>query len=57
VTNLAHQLGYFHVVAGLDVFASLPDRIAAVTADDVARVAHTYLDPSTRTIGWFDPER
>ena len=39
VTNLAHQLGYFQTVAGLDVFHDAPDRIAAVTQEQVESVA------------------
>jgi predicted Zn-dependent peptidase len=32
------------------------DRIAAVTLDDVARVADRYLRPSTCTVGTFEPQ-
>ena len=55
VTNLGHQLGYFSTVTNLDTYAALPDRIGAVTTDDVARVARTYLTESNRTVGWFEP--
>ena len=55
VTNLGHQLGYFSIVTNLDTYAALPDRIGAVTTDDVARVARTYLTESNRTVGWFEP--
>jgi zinc protease len=55
VTNIAHQLGYFETVAGVDVFLEMPSRIAAVTLDQVSRAAHAILSPSNRTIGWFDP--
>ena len=56
VTNIAHQLGYFETVSGLQVYVGMPARIAAVTLDDVARVARTYLVQSNRTIGWFEPD-
>jgi zinc protease len=56
VTNIAHQLGYFETIAGVDVFSGLGARIAAVTMDAVNASAHTVLAPSNRTIGWFDPE-
>jgi len=56
VTNIAHQLGYFETIAGVDVFGGLGGRIAAVTRDAVAASARAVLAPSNRTIGWFDPE-
>ena len=31
------------------------DRVAAVTADDVNRVARTYFKKHNRTVGVFDP--
>jgi zinc protease len=53
VTNLAHQLGYFDTVAGLDFFESLQHRIAAVTLDEVRGVARRRLQPSGLTVGAF----
>jgi zinc protease len=55
VTNIAHQIGYFETIAGVDVFASFRPRIAAVTLDEVAQVAREVLTESNRTVGWFDP--
>jgi zinc protease len=55
VTNLGHQLGYFQTVASLDIYQEAPSRIAAVTADDVNRVARKYLRDDRRTVGWFKP--
>jgi zinc protease len=55
VTNIAHQLGYFETIATVGLFASLPTRIAAVTADEVAAAARNLLNDSNRTVGWFDP--
>jgi zinc protease len=55
ITNIAHQLGYYETIASVDVFLSLQDRIAAVTADAVALAAQAIFEPSNRTIGWFDP--
>ena len=55
VTNIAHQLGYFETVASVDFFSTLPPRIAAVTIDGVAAAARDVLQPSNRTVGWFDP--
>jgi zinc protease len=55
VTNIAHQLGYFETIAGVDVFTALPSRIAAVSADEVCSAARTLLASSNRTVGWFEP--
>jgi zinc protease len=55
VTNIAHQLGYFETIANVEVFTSLPARIAAVTLQQVSGVAQRLLRDSNRTIGWFDP--
>ena len=55
VTNIAHQLGYFDTLATVGLFNSLPERIAAVTLDEVGVAARTLLSDSNRTIGWFDP--
>ena len=55
VTNIAHQLGYFETIGSVDLFTSLPSRIAAVTTDAVAVVAAAILTASNRTVGWFDP--
>jgi zinc protease len=55
VTNLAHQLGYFQTVASLDVYQEAPNRIAAVTHDQVESVAKKYLRTDRRTVGWFKP--
>lgn len=55
VTNIAHQLGYFATIASVDVFTTLPARLAAVTVDEVAAAARDVLSASNRTVGWFDP--
>ena len=51
--DAAHQLAFFEGLDGLEVLLDLPARIAAVTTDDIQRVAQTYLRPEQRTIGWF----
>jgi predicted Zn-dependent peptidase len=56
VTNIAHQIGYFHPVASVDAYQGMGDRIAAVTLDDVARVADRYLRTSNCTVGIFEPQ-
>ena len=55
ITNIAHQLGYFETIAGVDTFLTLQQRIAAVTIEDVAAAAAATLRDANRTIGWFDP--
>jgi len=55
VTNLGHQLGYFQTVANLHVYQDAPNRISAVTRDQVERVAKKYLRSDRRTTGWFKP--
>ena len=55
VTNIAHQIGYFQTIAGVEVYHGLEARIAAVTLEDVARVARRVLARSQCTVGWFTP--
>jgi zinc protease len=55
VTNLGHQLGYFQTVASLDIYQDAPNRIGAVTQDQVESVAKKYLRTDRRTVGWFRP--
>jgi zinc protease len=55
VTNIAHQIGYFHTIGDVELYHGLGERVAAVTLEDVARVARTCLAPSRRTVGWFQP--
>ena len=55
VTNLGHQLGFFATVATVEIYRNAPRTIAAVTKDDVDRVARTYLRSDRRTVGWFNP--
>ena len=55
VTNVAHQIGYFETIGGVDLFTGLPARIAHVGLDEVAEAARALLVESNRTVGWFDP--
>ena len=55
MTNIAHQLGYFETVAGVDLFFDSAARIESVTAAQVADVARAMLPTTNRTVGWFDP--
>ena len=53
--DAAHQIAFFEGLDALKVLQTLPEVVKAVTADDVKRVARTYLEPSQRTIGWYVP--
>jgi zinc protease len=55
VTNIAHQLGYFEIIGGVDLFRGLPARLAAATTDEVTAIAAAMLRDANRTIGWFNP--
>ena len=54
--DAAHQLAYFDGLGALDVLLQLPQRIEAVRAADVQRIAQAWLHPWSRTIGWYVPE-
>ena len=55
VTDIAHQLGYFDIVAGTGYFPRLQACIDAVTPEQVSDVARRRLGRTTRTVGWFQP--
>ena len=57
VTNIAHQIGYFHTIGALDLYRSLDARLAEVTIEEVASAALRYLHAGNRTVGWFRPIR
>ena len=54
VTNVAHQIGYFETIGGVDLFTGMPGRISSVTLEQVAAAARAMLRESNRTVGWFD---
>jgi zinc protease len=55
VTNQGFWLGYSSVVADTTWFESFTESLAAVTAEDVSRVADTYLPRRNRTVGRYMP--
>jgi predicted Zn-dependent peptidase len=55
VTDIAHQLGYFDIIAGGGYFPRLQACIDAVTPEQVSDVARRRLGRTTRTVGWFQP--
>lgn len=56
IPSQAVLLGSTALTAGVEPFDQMQARIAAVTPDDLQRVAQTYLIPSGRTVAWFHPE-
>lgn len=55
VTNQAMQLGMWEVLDSYRRVDSLLDELAAVSAEDVRRVAQTYLTERRRVVGHFVP--
>ncbi len=53
ITNQARWLGFAEVVTSQEWLATYLDSVAAVTADDVQRVAQTYLRRDQATVGWY----
>jgi zinc protease len=53
ISNQAFWLGFSSVFADYPWFVTYLNSIEAVTADDVRRVAQTYLKPTNRTTGWY----
>ncbi len=56
VTDQAFWLGFAEIVADLDWLNRFPDSLAAVTSEDVQRVAASYLPACKRTVARFLPE-
>jgi zinc protease len=56
VTNRAYWLGFSALVADLDWLAGWAENLAAVTSEDVQRVAGTYFTHEQQTAGWYVPE-
>lgn len=55
VSSQAFGLTYFHLLTHWSDQDRHVERLRAVTSEDVARVAATYLRPNNRTVGWFFP--
>ncbi len=55
--DAAHQLAFYEGIGARQALLELPERIAAVTAADLQRLAREYLQPWQRTIGWFHAGR
>ena len=55
VTSMGYWLGFSSIIADHTWLETFLDRLAAVTAEDVQRVAQAYLTETNRTVGWFVP--
>ncbi len=53
VTGRAYQIGYYHLIADHEYLAAFPERVDAVTADDIQRVVRSYFTLENRTVGWL----
>jgi len=51
----AHQLAYMPGIGGYDLLTHFPERVQAVTAEQVRQVAAAYLHRQARTVGWYVP--
>lgn len=56
VTSQGYWLGFSSIFADHTWLDTYLDRLTSVTADDVQRVAQTYLLENNRTVGWYVPE-
>ncbi len=55
ITNQAFWMGFTEMFDSYDWFTGYLDRLAAVTTDDVQRIAQTYLVPRQRVLGTYLP--
>jgi zinc protease len=55
VTDQGYWLGFSEIVADAAWFESFLDHLAAVTVEDVQRVAAARFKPALRTVGWYTP--
>jgi len=55
IRSLAQQLGYYETVGSHRYLDTYLDRIAAVSREDVSRVARAYLGENARTVGRYEP--
>ncbi len=56
VTNIAFWLGFSEMFADYRWFEEYPQRVEAVTVDDILRVAVKYLRSSNRVVGIYRPQ-
>ncbi len=57
ITGQAQLLGMTEAVIGdYAWYETVLERLSQITLDDIERVRATYLRPSQRTVGWYEPE-
>lgn len=56
VTNQAYWLGFSDMIADTDWFAAWLEKLVAVSAEDVQRVAQSWFTRKRQTVGWYLPE-
>jgi zinc protease len=55
ITNQAFWLGFTEMFASYDWFTNYLENLAAVTPEDIQRIAQTYLRPQNRVLGTYLP--
>jgi zinc protease len=55
ITNQGFWLGYAEMFADYSWFETYLDKLAAVTAKDIQRVANEYFKPQSRVVGTYVP--
>jgi zinc protease len=55
ITNQAFWMGYSEIFDTYDWFLNYLDRLAAVTPEEVQRIAQTYMKPGNRVRGVYHP--
>ena len=55
VSSQARWLGWLEMLGDWRYIETFVDNLAAVTAEDVQKVAQKYLKPTNRIVGWFEP--
>ncbi len=53
ISNQAFWLGFSEIFANYGWFMQYLDNLARVTAEDLQRVAQTYLQVQNQTVGWY----
>ena len=56
ITNQAFWMGYVEMFSSYEWFTTYLDKLAAVTPQDVQRVAQKYLQPKSRVVGMYIPK-